>query len=100
MAGIKAEVSFRWRRWLAFGWILWNSVLTAYIVGSPQMDAKSLMWVAITLSVSNIFMALFYMAGASAVDIGHIVQGLAEFKTGRRRDDDDQWPTADDGRPI
>lgn len=86
-----AEFSFKWRRIIAIVWIVWNSILTTIIVVSDKMDARNLMWMGIALIISNIFMALFYMAGASAVDIGKIAQGLSQIRTPRRTIDEDDY---------
>lgn len=112
-----AEFSFKFRRVLAFGWIIFNSLLLLLIILKID-EARQLMWVAVCLTVANIFVALFYMGGASATDIGQIMQGLASVRQRRRRsyggygygynDDDDEdggdggepIPTAPDGKPI
>jgi len=89
MAGVNhpddtpAEVKFFWRRIITISWVVWNSILVSLVVLSPKMDATALMWVAIALIVSNVCMAFFYMAGASAVDMAKVAGGLAGMKPNR-----------------
>lgn len=85
-----AEFSFLYRRLIAIVWLLVNSAFVAWIIWiSSSLGARdattalrSLMWLGLALTGSNLFMALLYYAGASAVDVGKLVQGLAQIKLG------------------
>lgn len=74
-----SEFSFTWRRILTFSWIAINSILTAVIVLRIQ-DALVLKWIALALISSNVFVAILYMCGASAVDVGLIMKAVAKIK--------------------
>lgn len=86
-----AEFSFVWRRSVGIGWLIVNALFLAWIVAllarfgdaEPASAIRALMWVSISLIVSNAFMALLYYAGASAVDIGLIAKGIAQAKSRR-----------------
>lgn len=76
-----AEFSFFWRRWVAIAWLVVHSTLTAACVWKVN-EPGVLKWLAIALICANCFMALLYYAGASAVDVGKILQGIAQIKGG------------------
>ena len=73
------EPSFRFRRWLTYGAIAVNSILIGWIVFKVD-DARSLMWVALALVLSNVIFALLYMGGASANDLARIVKAASLIK--------------------
>ncbi len=73
------EPSFRFRRWLTYGAIVVNSILIGWIVFKVD-DARSLMWVALALVLSNVIFALLYMGGASANDLARIVKAASLIK--------------------
>lgn len=108
LAGVKAtddtpaEVKFFWRRTVTFAWLIVTSVMLFFIILNPRMDANALMWIGVTLIASNICMAFFYMAGASAVDMAKVFQGLSGLRPRRRRTYDDYYDEgrAGDGGPI
>ena len=73
------EPSFTFRRWLTYAVIAVNSGLTGWIIFKVD-DARSLMWVALALVLSNVIFALLYMGGASANDIARIVKSASLLK--------------------
>lgn len=73
------EPSFRFRRWLTYGAIAVNSILIGWIVFKVD-DARSLMWIALALVLSNVIFALLYMGGASANDLARIVKAASLIK--------------------
>lgn len=70
------EPSFWWRRWLTYATVIVNSAGVAWIIFKVD-DARSLMWIALALVLSNVVFAVLYMAGASAADIARIVEGAS-----------------------
>ena len=111
VAGVKddtpAEVNFFFRRWLTFAWLFVNANMLFAIIFSPRIDADALRWIGVALIVSNVCVAFFYMAGASAVDMAKVFQGAAGAFARRRPrwdDSDDEpsieTPLAGDGKPI
>lgn len=101
-----AEFSFLYRRLIAIVWLVVNSGFVAWIIwisstlgaADPTTAIRSLMWLGLALTASNLFMALLYYAGASAVDIGKLVQGLAQIKFGGSRPSDPEpTPSRPDG---
>lgn len=95
-----AEFSFLWRRSVAIAWLVVNSGGVGWIIwilGSGAAEVhRSLMWIAIALLASNCLMAVLYYAGASAVDLGVIFQGLAKLK---QRNSYDSYYDRDYGSP-
>lgn len=73
------EPSHTFRRWLTYGAIAVNSILTGWIIFKVD-DARSLMWVALALVLSNVIFALLYMGGASANDLARIVKAASLIK--------------------
>lgn len=83
-----AEFSFIWRRSVFIAWSVVNAFFIGWIIWtighlSEAQLARSLMWLGIGCIASNVVMALLYYAGASAVDIGVIAQGLAKIRSDR-----------------
>jgi len=100
-----SEVNFLWRRSLTFGWLAVNAVMLFAIIFSPKVDGEALKWIGVALIISNICVAFFYMAGASAVDMAKVFQGASSLIPRRRPrwdddDDDEPTPVAEDGKPI
>jgi len=73
------EPSFRFRRWLTYGVTLINSGLIGWAIYKMD-DARSLMWVALALVLSNVVFALLYMGGASAADLARILKAASLLK--------------------
>ena len=73
------EPHFRWRRILTYGAVAVNSGLTGWAFYKMD-DARSLMWVALALILSNVMFALLYMGGASASDLARILKSAALLK--------------------
>ncbi len=73
------EPSFRFRRILTYAVVAVNSVLTGWAIYKMD-DARSLMWVALALILSNVVFALLYMGGASAADMARILKSASLLK--------------------
>jgi len=73
------EPSFTFRRWLTYAVVGINSGLIGWAIYKMD-DARSLMWVALALILSNVVFALLYMGGASASDLARIVKSASLFK--------------------
>lgn len=73
------EPSFRWRRILTFAAVGINSGLIGWAISKID-DARSLMWVALALVLSNVLFALLYMGGASASDLARILKAAGGLK--------------------
>lgn len=73
------EFDFTFRRIMAYGWTIVNTILVAIVVWKME-DSHALKWLGISLVGANCFMALLYYAGASAVDIGKIVGAISEAR--------------------
>jgi hypothetical protein len=73
------EPSFEWRRWLTYGAVLLNCGLIGWAIYKMD-DARSLMWVALSLVLSNVVFALLYMGGASAADLARIIKAASLLK--------------------
>lgn len=73
------EPSFRFRRWLTYGAFGINSSLIGWAIYKMD-DARSLMWVALSLVLSNVVFALLYMGGASAADLARILKAASQLK--------------------
>jgi hypothetical protein len=73
------EPSFVWRRWLTYLAVLINSGLIGWAIYKMD-DARSLMWVALALVLSNVVFALLYMGGASAADLARILKAAGGLK--------------------
>ena len=72
----------RWRRLLTFATVAVNLAGVAWIILKVE-DARSLMWIALALVLSNVVFAVLYMAGASAIDLARIVQSAAIVRGGQ-----------------
>lgn len=75
----RAEFNFLWRRVLTFVWVILHAAILILIV-SKLLNPEALKTIALALIGSDVLMALFYMAGASAVDVGKIIQSIATIK--------------------
>ena len=73
------EPSFRFRRILTYAVVAVNSGLTGWAIYKMD-DARSLMWVALALILSNVIFALLYMGGASAADMARILKSASLLK--------------------
>lgn len=73
------EPTFGWRRLLTFLAVVVNSALVGAIIWKVE-DARSLMWVALALVLSNVIFALLYMGGASASDLARIIKAASLLK--------------------
>lgn len=73
------EPSFTFRRGLTYAVVAINSGLIGWAIYKMD-DARSLMWVALSLVLSNVVFALLYMGGASAADLARILKAASLLK--------------------